>query len=263
MLHWLRRGADGWRLDAAYAVPPSFWAAVLPAVREEFPEAWFVGEMIHGDYIDYVRASGLDSVTEYELWKAIWSSLDSVNFHELQWTLGRHATFVEHFLPLTFLGNHDVTRVASQVHDPRHRSHAVALLFFVPGVPSVYYGDEFGLEAVKEDRPAGDDAVRPAMPSERGLFDAPHPEVEQMYRRMIGIRRRHPWLVDAVIETERVANAHIVVRSRARHGAESLTLALNLADEPLALAAGGQVLEAEPASTGATVAPHGWAIVAG
>jgi glycosidase len=67
MLHWLRRGIDGWRLDAAYAVPAKFWAAVLPAVREEFPDAWFVGEMIHGDYIDYVKSSGLDSVTEYEL----------------------------------------------------------------------------------------------------------------------------------------------------------------------------------------------------
>ena len=109
--------------------------------------------MIHGDYVDYVQTSGLDSVTEYELWWAIWSSINSVNFHELQWTLGRHAKFVEHFVPLTFLGNHDVTRVASQIGDPRHWSHAVALLGFLPGVPSVYYGDEFGLEAVKENRP--------------------------------------------------------------------------------------------------------------
>ena len=74
MLHWLRRGIDGWRLDAAYAVPPTFWAAVLPQVREEFADAWFVGEMIHGDYVAYVETSGLDSVTQYELWKAIWSS---------------------------------------------------------------------------------------------------------------------------------------------------------------------------------------------
>jgi glycosidase len=120
MLHWLRRAIHEWRLDAAYAVPARFWAAVLPAVREEFPDAWFVGKMIHGDYIDNVKTSGLDSVTEYELWWAIWSSIETVNFHELRWTLGRHAKFVEHFLPLTFLGNHDLTRIASQISDPRH-----------------------------------------------------------------------------------------------------------------------------------------------
>ena len=260
MLHWLRRGADGWRLDAAYAVAPEFWAAVLPAVRAEFPEAWFVGEMIHGDYVDYVAASGLDSVTEYELWKAIWSSVDSVNLHELQWTLGRHATFVERFVPLTFLGNHDVTRVAAQISDPRHRSHAVALLLFLPGVPSVYYGDEFGLEAVKEDRPDGDDAIRPALPADRGAYANPHPEVEEWYRRLIGLRRRHPWLVDAVLTTSEVANAHLLVHCRARDGEQSLTLALNLADEPVPLPP-GEVVESEPAGAGGTVPPHGWAIL--
>jgi glycosidase len=264
MLHWLRRGIDGWRLDAAYAVPPEFWAAVLPAVRKEFTEAWFVGEMIHGDYVDYVERSGLDSVTNYELWKAIWSSVDTRNFHELAWTLGRHATFVEHFLPLTFLGNHDVTRVASQIGDPRHWSHAIALLGFLPGVPSVYYGDEFGLEAVKEDRPSGDDAVRPAMPTERGLFHNLHPDVERSYRRAIGLRRRHPWLVDAVIDLAQVENARVVVRARARHGQDTLNLGLNLTDDPMPLPPGSRVLESspegEPATDRLVVAPHGWAV---
>jgi cyclomaltodextrinase / maltogenic alpha-amylase / neopullulanase len=262
MLHWLRRGIDGWRLDAAYAVPAKFWAAVLPAVREEFPDAWFVGEMIHGDYIDYVKASGLDSVTEYELWWAIWSSIDTINLHELEWTLGRHAKFVEHFLPLTFLGNHDVTRVASQIGDPRHWSHAVALLGFLPGVPSVYYGDEFGLKAVKENRPSGDDAVRPEMPTERWLFTHSHPEVEQAYRRVIGLRRRNPWLVDAMIETEQVDAARIIIRARARHGEQSLALALNLTGRPFALTGSAEVLEAEPEVADRAVAPHGWAVVA-
>jgi glycosidase len=260
MLHWLRRGIDGWRLDAAYAVPPEFWAAVLPAVRAEFPDAWFVGEMIHGDYVGYVQTSGLDSVTEYELWKAIWSSIDSVNLHELEWTLGRHAGFVEHFVPLIFLSNHDVTRVASQIHDERHLPHAVALLGFLPGVPSVYYGDEFGLEAVKEDRVGGDDAVRPELPGDRGKYRGPHPEVEAVYRRVIGLRRRHPWLVDAVITTEQVDQAHLVVRSRARKSDDTLALALNLTDAPFALPSGAEVLEAEPASADGAVAAHGWAV---
>src|SRR5919112_693445 len=255
MTYWLRRGADGWRLDAAYAVPAAFWAEVLPPVRAEFPDAWFVGEMIHGDYIDYVRTAGLDSITEYELWKAIWSSLDSVNFHELAWTLGRHTTLIDQFLPLTFLGNHDVTRVASQIHDPRHRSHAIALLGLLPGVPSIYYGDEFGFEAVKEDRVGGDDAVRPELPPERGLFANPHPETELLYRRVFGLRRRHPWLVDAVVETVRVTNNHLILRLQARDGQQALTLALNLADQPLPLPGSGDVVEAEPPPPDDAVAP--------
>ncbi|MDT5338649.1 MAG: cyclomaltodextrinase / maltogenic alpha-amylase / neopullulanase, partial [Mycobacterium sp.] len=94
MLHWLRRGADGWRLDAAYAVPDEFWAQVLPRVRSEFPDAWFVGEVIHGDYSGTVSASTFDSVTQYELWKAVWSSLNDGNFHELDHALTRHAEFL-------------------------------------------------------------------------------------------------------------------------------------------------------------------------
>ena len=81
MSHWLDRGADGWRLDAAYAVPETFWAQVLPRVRRVHPQAWFLAEVIHGDYGAFAAASGVDSVTQYELWKAIWSSINYTNFH--------------------------------------------------------------------------------------------------------------------------------------------------------------------------------------
>ncbi|TMR09677.1 alpha-amylase family glycosyl hydrolase, partial [Nonomuraea zeae] len=150
--HWLDRGADGWRLDAAYAVPAEFWRQVLPRVRARHPQAWFAGEVIHGDYAGYVARSTLDSVTQYELWKAIWSSLNDRNLYELAHALGRHDDLLATFAPLTFVGNHDVTRIASRLDDHRHLGHALAVLFTVGGVPSVYYGDELGLEGVKEER---------------------------------------------------------------------------------------------------------------
>ena len=90
MRHWLGRGADGWRLDAAYATPPGFWSTVLPAVRAAHPDAYVVGEVIHGDYAGIVAETGLDAVTQYELWKAIWSSINDRNLFELAHALKRH-----------------------------------------------------------------------------------------------------------------------------------------------------------------------------
>lgn len=83
----------------------------------QIPDVWIMGEVIHGDYPAIVRQSGMDSLTQYELWKAIWSSLESANFYELDWSLKRHNEFLESFAPQTFVGNHDVTRIASRVGD--------------------------------------------------------------------------------------------------------------------------------------------------
>lgn len=193
MLHWLRRGIDGWRLDAAYAVDPGFWARVLPRVRAEFPEATFVGEVIHGDYADLVRRSTLDSVTQYELWKAIWSSLLDRNFWELSHALERHAALLDTFVPMTFIGNHDVTRIASKVGQDK-AVLAMAVLMTVAGQPSLYYGDEHGFEGVKEDREGGDDAVRPPLPDTPTDLSPLGAWVMELHQALVAVRRRHPWL---------------------------------------------------------------------
>ena len=77
MTHWLGRGIDGWRLDAAYSIATDFWAQVIPRVKEQYPDAWIMGEVIHGDYNGFVEQSKVDSITEYELWKSIWSSISN------------------------------------------------------------------------------------------------------------------------------------------------------------------------------------------
>jgi cyclomaltodextrinase / maltogenic alpha-amylase / neopullulanase len=230
--HWLERGVAGWRFDAAYAVPASFWARVLPQVRRDHPDAWFLGEMIHGDYAGYVEESGLDSVTQYELWKAIWSSLNDRNMFELKWALERHDRFLERFVPQTFVGNHDVTRLATRLDDPRHVGHALAVLFTVAGVPSVYYGDEQAFRGVKEERAGGDDAIRPAFPDRPQDLPPQGWSVYRTHQRLIGLRRRSPWLVDARTVVEHVTSTSMALRSRSDEPDGDVVVLLNVADDP-------------------------------
>ncbi|WIM89007.1 alpha-amylase family protein [Candidatus Mycobacterium wuenschmannii] len=267
MNHWLARGADGWRLDAAYAVPQQFWTSVLPKVRETHPDAWFVGELIHGDYAAVVRETGFDSATQYELWKAIWSGLNDGNFFELDHALQRHNDFRETFAPLTFIGNHDVTRIASQIERPEHLAHALVVLMTVGGVPSIYAGDEFGYRGVKEERFGGDDAVRPEFGSPPARLDERGAQIWSLHQYLVGLRRRHPWLYGASTSAVRLDNKQYVYESR--NGDSALVVALNIDDKPLRVrleSARAEVISGsgapppEVAET-VTVEPHGWRIL--
>jgi cyclomaltodextrinase len=273
MTHWLARGAGGWRLDAAYAVPPSFWAKVVPAVREAFPDAWFLGEMIHGDYAAYAAEAGLDSITQYEVWKAIWSSLNDRNFYELDHALGRHNAFLDSFddrgLPQTFVGNHDVTRLATVLNDDRHFSHALAVLFCIGGVPSVYYGDEQGFRGLKEQREGGDDAIRPAFPASPADLPPDGWRYYRLHQRLIGFRRRHPWLVRARTAAEHLEPSALGLRLRGDREGEQALLLLNTGDAEFRFPVDASGLSvAEAAEAGAVpadpllVPAHSWTILA-
>jgi len=268
MNHWLERGADGWRLDAAYDTPPEFWSAVLPAVRAAHQHAYVVGEVIHGDYAEIVNAAGLDSVTQYELWKSIWSSLNDDNFFELDWTLRRHNGWLDTFVPLTFVGNHDVTRLASRLSDQRHVAHALVILLTIGGTPSIYEGDEQAFRGIKEDRAGGDDAIRPAFPDSPDELAGDGWTTYRLHQDLIGLRRRHDWLWRARTETISVANAQLCYRTA--NDGNALLVALNLSDAPASLPAPGATAVLLGAATlgttdgraVVTVAGHGWAILA-
>lgn len=90
MRYWLDQGATGWRLDAAYSVDSEFWREVLHQVRTTHPHAFIFDEVIHGNYAQIIADTSMDSVTQYELWKAIWPSLKDENFFELDWCIKRH-----------------------------------------------------------------------------------------------------------------------------------------------------------------------------
>jgi len=270
MAHWLERGADGWRLDAAYTVPERFWASTLPRVRERFPDAWFVGELIHGDYAAVVQSATFDSATQYELWKAIWSSLNDGNFFELDWALQRHGEFLDSFAPLTFIGNHDVTRIASRLDRPEHVAHALVILLTVGGVPSVYAGDELGFRGVKEERYGGDDAVRPEFSSPPVGLDDFGTQMWALHQFLIGLRRRHAWLHKASTTALRLENRQYVYETRS--GDNALLVALNIGDEPMRVAlpelgtshrqvVGGSSAPPQEVVDTVVVEPHGWRIL--
>jgi cyclomaltodextrinase len=268
MTHWLERGADGFRLDAAYAVPTQFWAKVLAPVRAAHPQAYFLGEVIHGDYAAFVTKSRMDSVTQYELWKAIWSALGSKNFFELTWALERHNKFLETFVPQTFLGNHDVTRIASKLTDERDIPLALALLCTLGGTPSIYYGDEQAFQGVKEDRAGGDDLVRPEFgekPDDLAPYGWP---TYRLHQDLIGLRRRHSWLHGARSTVRHLSNLQLSLELS--DGSNRLLLALNVAEEPAdvptpaattVLSGAGEL--SGSGGLGATVrlAPHSYAVL--
>lgn len=225
MGYWLDRGIAGWRLDVAYSVPAEFWRDVLARVRKRHPDAFFLGEVIHGDYAGIAEAGTLDSVTQYELWKGIWSSLYDANFFELDHTLGRHREISTRVTANTFIGNHDVDRVASKVGQHKEIL-ALAILMTVPGMPSIYYGDEQGFEGLRTEGFSADDSVRPALPADPKELSDLGRWIFAEHKKLIGMRRRNPWLTNADIEVIDKTNETISLRAftSGDEGEHSLTL---------------------------------------
>jgi cyclomaltodextrinase len=226
--------------------------------------------VIHGDLPEWVTEGGLDSVTQYELWKSIWSSLNDGNFYELAHAVKRHLGFCRTFTPFTFVGNHDVTRIASKLTDISTLGHALAVLFTLPGIPSIYYGDEQGFRGVKEDREGGDDAVRPAFPPAPADLAPDGWPIYRLHQALIGLRRRESWLTTAGVEVLELANDQLSYRCSGGDG-QGLIVLLNIADEPHTFDVGGPVEvlldDGNPSAgdpdqaSGVPVTAKGWAIV--
>ena len=140
---------DGMRLDAADVLDFSFMAELRQVTDAKKPGFWLMGEVVHGDYSKWVNASTLHSVTNYSLYKSLFSCHNDNNLYELANCLQNSVP--DNGLPLhTFLDNHDQTRIASIVTNSAHLKTLYALLFTLPGIPSVYYGSEWGIQGIKE-----------------------------------------------------------------------------------------------------------------
>lgn len=218
---------DGLRLDVAYSLDLDFMRQLRSACDGCKPDFFLVGEMLHGDYNRLLGEGLLDSVTNYECYKGLHSSFNSMNLFEIThsllrqfgsepWTLykGQHL--------LCFADNHDVTRIASLLQNPRHLPLLYALLFAMPGIPCLYYGSEWGVAGVKQ---SGSDAsLRPCL--ESPVWN----DLSEWVARCAQAHRQHPALWDGSFRSVLLTNGQAIWERRS--GNERILIAINATDAP-------------------------------
>lgn len=151
---------DGLRLDAADVLDFDFMRALKDTADQVKPEFWLMGEVIHGDYSRWANDRMLDSVTDYALHKALYSGHNDHNYFEIAHTIKRTREMLPSDIRLyNFVDNHDVERIHTKLNNKAHLIPVHILLFALPGIPSVYYGSEFGIDGKKEY--GSDDSLRP------------------------------------------------------------------------------------------------------
>lgn len=150
---------DGIRLDCANVLDFGFMNELRMQTNTMKPDFWLMGEVIHGEYSRWMGDSMLHSVTNYELHKSLYSGLNDHNFFEIAHNVRRLEAIGTTLY--TFLDNHDENRIASKLSNKQHLTLAYTLLFTLPGIPSIYYGGEWGIEGMRTRE--SDDALRPTI----------------------------------------------------------------------------------------------------
>ncbi|MDO4272931.1 MAG: alpha-amylase family glycosyl hydrolase [Eubacteriales bacterium] len=185
---------DGIRLDCADCLEFSFMEEMRRYTRDKKEDFWLMGEVIHGDYSRYVKPEMLDSVTNYELHKGLYSGHNDHNYFEIAHTIRRefdqNGGIYRGMKLYSFVDNHDVDRIASKLQVPGHIYPVYTLLFTLPGIPSIYYGSEWGIKGKKEG--ANDDPLRPSVNLEEEA--AEDPKLLEWVRTLGRIHKEQPAL---------------------------------------------------------------------
>ena len=218
---------DGLRLDVAYCLDRNFMKRLRSFCQELKPDFALIGEVLFGDYNQIVNDEMLHSGTNYECYKGIYSSFNSMNMFEIahslnrqygpeQWCIyrGKHL--------MSFVDNHDVTRIASILTNKNHLPLTYGLLLGMPGVPCIYYGSEWGEEGVKA--PNNDYALRPC-------FEEPKPnELTEEIKKMIHVRTGSNALCHGSYRNVVLTNHQLIFERRTDD--ERMLVAINASDAP-------------------------------
>ncbi len=185
-------GLDGLRLDAADVLDPAFMQTLSSFCKNKKADFWLMGEVVHGDYRKWANPVTLDAVTNYECYKGLWSSHAARNYFEIAYSLNRQFGPDGMYRDLqlfNFADNHDVNRVASDLSNPADLYPLYALLFTMPGIPSVYYGSEWGIEGKRTNQ--SDKMLRPALELEKAAKESPNPGLAGVISRFAKLRRQY------------------------------------------------------------------------
>ncbi len=160
---WVKEfDVDGIRLDAADVLDFEYMKALRQVANEVKNDFWLMGEVIHGNYSRWANDGTLHSVTNYMLHKALYSGHNDHNYFEIAHTIKYVGGMVGKNLNLySFVDNHDVERIYTKLRDKAHFVPVHVMLYTLPGIPSIYYGSEFGIEGKKEN--FSDDSLRPEL----------------------------------------------------------------------------------------------------
>lgn len=217
---------DGLRLDVAYCLDKDFIKRLRSFCKNMKSDFLLLGELLHGDYNQFVNDDMLDSCTNYECYKGLYSSFNSMNMFEIvhslmrqfgpePWTLykGKHL--------LCFVDNHDVSRIASVLNNEKHLPLIYGMLFGMPGIPCVYYGSEWGAKADKRE---GDPALR-------ACFDAPQEtELTKWIAKLAKAHKESPALTNGTFRSVVLTNKQCIFERRT--DAERVLVAINADSEP-------------------------------
>lgn len=218
---------DGLRLDVAYCLELDFLRELRSYTEKLKPEFLLLGELLHGDYSQRVNDSMLHSCTNYQCYKGLYSSFNSMNMFEIihsiqrmfggeQWCMCRGMHL------LNFVDNHDVTRVASILENEKHLPLIYGMMFGMPGMPCIYYGSEFGVKGKKSD---GDPALRPCIEKPEKT------ELTKHIAKLAEIFKEHDALTNGSFKSIVLNNKHCIFERKSDN--ERILVAINADSEPV------------------------------
>ena len=246
---------DGIRLDAADVMDFEYMKALRHVANEVKPDFWLMGEVIHGNYSRWANEGTLHSVTNYMLHKALYSAHNDHNYFEIAHTITYVGGMVGKNLNLyTFVDNHDVERIYTKLKNKAHFVPVHVMLYTLPGIPSLYYGSEFGIEGRKER--FSDDSLRPALNYEDYKDAVKNNECTKLIAALGKIRQNTPILMYGEYKQLELQTTHFAY-ARMMDG-KSVITTVNNADNAVSMnVAAGNSAEYVGALTGQRVSVNG------